>query len=102
MAAGGELSDGATSIYGNNFNDENLNLRHYKRGILSMNNNGPDTNNSQFLVTLQDTPWLDGYHVVFGELLEGDEVLNEIENSGSRTGELHEKITIEDCGELRH
>ncbi len=66
-----------------------------------MNNCGPDSNNSQFMVTFGDTPWLDGYHVVVGELVEGDNVLSEIEDLGSREGNVKEELKIEDCGEVR-
>ena len=67
-----------------------------------MNNNGPDSNNHEFMVTFGETPWLDGYHVVVGELVEGDNVLTEVESVGSRTGKTKVDIKIEDCGEVRH
>jgi len=100
--SGGEVSPHGESIYGSNFRDENLNLKHHKRGMLTMANNGPDTNNSQFMVTFQETPWLDGYHVVVGELVEGEEVLKEVESAGSRDGKTKDTIKIEDCGEVKH
>ena len=103
--AGGDVKEGdgsqGESIYGSSFNDENLNLKHHKRGMLTMNNTGPDTNNSQFLVTFGETPWLDGYHVVVGELVEGEEVLREVETIGTRDGKAKEVIKIENCGEVR-
>lgn len=53
-------------------------LKHDKIGILSMANAGPDTGGSQFFITLAPTPWLDGKHAVFGQLVEGEEVLQEL------------------------
>jgi len=105
-AAGGDVTNqegkGGESIYGSIFSDENLKLKHYKRGMLTMNNCGPDRNNSQFLVTFDETPWLDGYHVIVGEMVEGEEVLKEIETLGSREGKPKAVIKVEDCGEVRH
>jgi peptidylprolyl isomerase len=105
MAQGGDITNnngtGGDSIYGKNFRDENLKLLHYKRGLLSMANSGPDTNNSQFLVTFTAAPWLNGYHTVFGELVEGEDVLAAIENQGTRDGNPKTEIKIVDCGEVR-
>ena len=102
MAQGGDIVNhdgtGSASIYGDRFADENLGLRHHKRGMLSMANAGEHTNGSQFFVTFDKTNWLDGYHVVFGELVEGDEVLSEIEQAGSIDGQTSEKIQITGSG----
>ncbi|TYP72870.1 peptidylprolyl isomerase [Aquimarina intermedia] len=53
-------------------------LTHDNKGILSMANSGPNTNGSQFFITLKATPWLDGKHTVFGEIVEGQEVVDSI------------------------
>ena len=70
---------GGASVYGKKFPDENFTIKHTKRGLLSMANSGPDTNGSQFFITFDAAPHLDGKHVVFGEVVKGWEVLDAIE-----------------------
>jgi cyclophilin family peptidyl-prolyl cis-trans isomerase len=102
MCQGGDFTagngSGGESIYGKKFADENFQLNHSKGGLLSMANAGPNTNGSQFFITTTVTPWLDGKHVVFGELREGMELLQAIEARGSRSGKPSAAVVIEDCG----
>ncbi|KAF7717928.1 Peptidyl-prolyl cis-trans isomerase [Penicillium ucsense] len=67
---------GGSSIYGEKFEDEIRNdLKHTGAGVLSMANSGPNTNGSQFFITLAPTPWLDGKHTIFGRVKSGMRVI---------------------------
>ncbi|QDS70574.1 heme binding [Venturia effusa] len=67
---------GGASIYGDKFEDEiKPDLKHTGAGILSMANSGPNTNGSQFFITLAPTPWLDGKHTIFGRVSDGIKIV---------------------------
>lgn len=105
MLQGGDFETGkgygGRSIYGQKFPDENFQKKHEKPGLLSMANAGPNTNGSQFFITTVPCPWLDGAHVVFGEVIEGMETVKKIEAQGSGSGAPQSSIVIEECGELK-
>ena len=105
MAQGGDFTKGngtgGESIYGNKFRDENFINRHTGRGVLSMANAGPNTNGSQFFLCFKATPHLDGKHCVFGNVVEGWEVLDVLESVGSAPAGATSKVCkIEGCGQL--
>lgn len=73
---------GGESIWGKPFADEcTPDLRFTKTGLLAMANAGPNTNGSQFFITTAETPWLDGRHTIFGEVIEGYDVVQKIEGT---------------------
>lgn len=105
MVQGGDVlfdnGSGGVSIYGNAFADENFDIKLTKKYQLAMNNAGPHTNKSQFMITLAKLSWLSGEHVVFGEVVDGFKVVDKIANAGTwGSGKPKAKVVIADCGEL--
>ena len=107
MCQGGDFTSGdgrgGESIYGGKFDDETFEGKagkHFGRGTLSMANAGPNTNGSQFFLCTAATSYLDGKHVVFGQVVTGYDVVKKVEAVGSRSGKTSAKVTISDCGKV--
>ncbi|KAJ4887038.1 hypothetical protein Rs2_26786 [Raphanus sativus] len=105
MIGGGDFTHeikgcGGESIYDSGFfEDENFIKKHTGPGILSMNNGGPDTNQSQFMICLTECPELDDEHVVFGQVVEGLDVVRIISKISVRD-KLSRPVVIADCGQI--
>ena len=106
MAWGGDLKNivgdkGGNSAMGNQyFDDENFKLNHTKPLLLTMYNEGPNTNSSQFFITFQPMSWLNGFNTVFGEVLDGAEIIDKMKKLGTGGGFPSQPITITDSGLL--
>ncbi|KAF8655024.1 hypothetical protein AX16_003294 [Volvariella volvacea WC 439] len=105
MCQGGDFTagngTGGESIYGEKFEDEAFPVKHDKPFLLSMANAGPNTNGSQFFITVATTPHLDNKHVVFGEVIQGKSVVRAIENNPTSSGDAPIKpVVIADSGVL--
>mgnify|MGYP002397477887 FL=1 len=108
MCQGGDFTMGngmgGESIYGAKFEDETFKGKagkHFGPGTVSMANAGPNTNGSQFFICTGQTPHLDGKHVVFGQVINGMDVVKKIEAVGSRSGMTSKKVVVTDCGEVK-
>ena len=91
---------GGRSIFGERFNDEEFILSHRSAGWVAMANHGPDTNNSQFYITLTKARWLDNKHVVFGRVVRGWDVLKTLADvpSDPNTAVPKKKVKVTDSG----
>jgi peptidylprolyl isomerase len=104
MVQGGDITHsggtGGESIYGGKFDDESFQIRHNKKYLLSMANAGRNNNGSQFFINTVKTSWLDGKNVAFGMVLQGFQVVDELEALGTNSGTPRATVTIVDCGAL--
>ena len=103
MIQGGDYTQGngrgGASIYGTKFPDENFNINHDRPYLLSMANSGPNTNGSQFFITTDKTSHLDGRHVVFGEIENGFDVVDQLNVLSTDQNDCpYEKVKILNCG----
>ncbi|EMS56633.1 Peptidyl-prolyl cis-trans isomerase [Triticum urartu] len=101
MCQGGDITrgdgTGGESIYGDKFPDEKF-VHQHTPGMLSMANAGPNTNGSQFFICTASGPWLNRHHVVFGKVVEGMDVVNNIVKVGPHSRSCTKSIVIADCG----
>ncbi|KAF0930436.1 hypothetical protein E2562_032777 [Oryza meyeriana var. granulata] len=107
MCQGGDITAGngtggesALEGAGRYFNDEGFGVKHDGPGVVSMANAGPNTNGSQFFITIDRAPWLDGRHVAFGRVVDGMDVLRAVDRAGTWSGKTVKPVMIADCGEL--
>ena len=96
MAQGGCPLGTGTGGPGYEYDSElDSDVKHDRPGLLSMANAGPGTDGSQFFLTFVPTPWLDGNHTIFGEVVDGQETLKALEARGSKDGTPSEPLSLE-------
>mmetsp|Transcript_82151 Transcript_82151/g.238203 ORF Transcript_82151/g.238203 Transcript_82151/m.238203 type:complete len:234 (+) Transcript_82151:86-787(+) len=97
----GKDGTGGESIFGGYFEDESFEVKHNRRYMLNMANSGKkNTNGSQWYINTVKTQWLDGKDMIFGMVLSGKEVIEEIEHVGTYGGKPRSEIVIVDSGSL--
>ena len=79
--------------------DENLEMRHHKRGLVTMVNDGPNSNGSRFMITFGEANYLNGYNNIVGELVTGDDLLSQMESDVCREGKVHANWSVHAVGE---
>ena len=103
MNQGGDFEHGdgtgGESIYGGAFDDEGFEIKHDGPGVVAMANAGPNTNGSQFYITVEPCPWLDNGYVAFGKVLEGMDLVYTINDWGTSGGTPRKKILITGGGD---
>ena len=92
---------GGESIYVRKFMDENFDLSHKGAGTISMANSGPNSNASQFFISLGEALFFDFKYVLFGEVIDGMSVVKKINTYGDDDGKVSKNIIIKRCGELK-
>ena len=95
---GGKIGEEDVSSFGLRLPDERLDIRHNRRGLLTTYTTGTNAVGSQFTITFGDTPFLDGYQSVFGEVVEGADVLNALEKGVDRFGNVKDDFKITAAG----
>ncbi|MGB7843538.1 MAG: peptidylprolyl isomerase [Salinimicrobium sp.] len=103
MIQGGDPAGTGSGGPGYKFPNEIVDtLKHDAKGVLSMANSGPDSNGSQFFITLKETPWLDGLHTIFGEIVEGQDVVDSIGAVKTNPGDRPvEEVVIQEVNIIR-
>ena len=92
--SGGRMGEENLGAFGLRLQDEDMSMRHNKRGQLTAPNDGENAAGSEFTITFGSAPYLDGYQTVFGELVEGHKVLDALEQGVDRHGSINEDFKI--------
>ncbi|KAG8043169.1 hypothetical protein GUJ93_ZPchr0012g20591 [Zizania palustris] len=107
MCQGGDITVGngtggepALPDAGRHFPDEGFKVPHDGPGVVSMANAGPNSNGSQFFITVDKAPWLDNRHVAFGRVVTGMDTVRAIDSAGSSSGKTVKPVVIADCGQF--